>query len=216
MFRVSIASLILSNLVPLFGVLFFSWDVSTILILYWSENVIIGFYNILKMALAQQRSDQAKFSTGFKSSSIPQRLYLIGFFIVHFGIFTFGHAVFVFSFFGTKQPSFKNLLPALLSLFVSHGISTYVHFIKNGEYRRVTYNDLFFQPYKRVFIMHLAIIFGAWLSIIFKMPSMVLVVLVFLKITVDIYFHRKEHTMFSRRAEKKHLKNHRYKNESPS
>jgi hypothetical protein len=202
MFRVSIASLILSNLVPLVGVLFFSWDVATILILYWSENIIIGFYNILKMALAQGKSDQAKFPTGFKSRLIPQRLFVIGFFIVHFGIFTFGHAAFVFSFFGTKQPSFNNLLPALLSLFVSHGISTYVHFIKNGEFRRITYNDLFFQPYRRVFIMHLAIIFGAWLSIVFKLPFMVLVVLIFLKIAMDISLHRKEHIKFSRRAEK--------------
>jgi len=44
MFRISTGSLILSNLVPLFGVLFFGWSISTILILYWSENAIIGFY----------------------------------------------------------------------------------------------------------------------------------------------------------------------------
>jgi len=53
MLRISIGSLILSNLIPLIGVLFFGWDVSTILILYWSENVIIGFYNIFKMAMAR-------------------------------------------------------------------------------------------------------------------------------------------------------------------
>ncbi len=201
MFRISIASLILSNLVPLLGVFFFGWDVSSILVLYWSENVIVGFYNILKMSLAQGRIDPTKFTTSSKSNLIPQRFFLIGFFIAHFGIFTFGHAAFVFSFFGTNLPSFKNFLPAILSLFVSHGISTYVHFIKNDEYRKVTYSDLFFQPYKRVFIMHLTIIFGAWFSVLFKLPSMVLVVLIFLKIAVDILFHRKEHIKFSGRAQ---------------
>jgi len=196
MFRISIGSLILSNLVPLFGVLFFGWSVSTILILYWSENVIIGFSNVVKMAGSQGKADPTKFSIGQKPSQVPKRLFLIGFFLVHFGMFTFGHGAFVFSFFGTEQPTFKSLFPALLSLFASHGISTYVHFIKNGEYRRVSYADLFFQPYKRVVIMHLTIIFGAWVSLAFKLPSLVLVALIFLKIMVDILFHRKEHTKF--------------------
>lgn len=187
MFRISIGSLILSNLIPLIGVMFFGWSVATILILYWSENVIIGFYNVIKMALAKGEA---------RRQQTNQRFFLIGFFIVHFGIFTFGHAAFVFSFFGTENPSFNSLLPALLPLFISHGVSMFVHFIKNGEYRRVSFETLFFQPYKRVVIMHLTIIFGAWISLALNLPSMVLVVLIFLKISVDIFFHRKEHTRF--------------------
>lgn len=187
MFRISIGSLILSNLIPLIGVMFFGWSVATILILYWSENVIIGFYNVIKMALAKGEA---------RRQQTNQRFFLIGFFIVHFGIFTFGHAAFVFSFLGTENPSFNSLLPALLPLFISHGVSMFVHFIKNGEYRRVSFETLFFQPYKRVVIMHLTIIFGAWISLALNLPSMVLVVLIFLKISVDIFFHRKEHTRF--------------------
>jgi len=189
MFRISIGSLILSNLVPLIGAMFFGWSVSTILILYWSENVIIGFYNVIKMALAKGEA---------KRQQTNQRFFLIGFFIVHFGIFTFGHAAFVFSFFGTENPPFQSLLPALLPLFISHGVSMFVHFIKNGEYRRVSFGTLFFQPYKRVVIMHLTIIFGAWMATAFHLPSLVLVVLVILKISVDIFFHRKEHSRFAK------------------
>jgi hypothetical protein len=188
-YRISIGSLVLSNLIPLFGVLFFGWSVSTILILYWSENVIIGFFNVIKMVLAKGEA---------KKRQTYQRFYLIGFFIVHFGIFTFGHGAFVFSFFGTENPSFKSLLPALLPLFISHGISMAVHFFKNGEYARVSYESLFFQPYKRVVIMHLTIIFGAWAALAFNLPSMVLVVLVILKIAVDILFHKREHIRFSK------------------
>ena len=189
MLRISIGSLILSNLIPLIGVIFFGWSVSTILILYWSENVIIGFYNVIKMALAKGKA---------KKQQTYQRFFLIGFFILHFGIFTFGHAAFVFSFFGTENPSFQSLLPALLPLFISHGVSMFVHFIKNKEYERISFEDLFFQPYKRVIIMHLTIIFGAWVAIAFRLPSLVLVVLIFLKITVDIVFHKKEHHRFAR------------------
>jgi hypothetical protein len=191
MLRISIGSLILSNLIPLIGVLFFGWDVSTILILYWSENVIIGFYNITKMAMAKGEA---------KGPQTYKRIFLIGFFIVHFGIFTFGHAAFVFSFFGTENPSFKSLLPALLPLFISHGVSMFVHFIKNKEYLRVSFDKLFFQPYKRVVIMHLTIVLGAWIATAFHLPSLVLVVLIFLKITVDIFFHKKEHIRFSKES----------------
>jgi hypothetical protein len=193
MLRISIVSLFLSNLIPLIGVLFFGWSVSTILILYWSENVIIGFYNIIKMAMAKGKA---------KGPKAYERIFLIGFFAVHFGIFTFGHAAFVFSFFGTNNPSFNSLLPALLPLFISHGISMFVHFIKNKEYERVSFDNLFFQPYKRVVIMHLTIIFGAWVATAFHLPSLVLVVLIFLKITVDIFFHKKEHTRFSKESNK--------------
>jgi hypothetical protein len=193
MLRISIGSLFLSNLIPLIGVMFFGWSVSTILILYWSENVIIGFYNIIKMALAKGKT---------KMQQTDQRFFLIGFFIVHFGIFTFGHAAFVFSFFGTENPPFKSLIPALLPLFISHGVSMFVHFIKNKEYERVSFDNLFFQPYKRVVIMHLTIIFGAWAALAFKLHSLVLVVLVILKIAVDIFFHRKEHIKFSKEFNK--------------
>ena len=193
MFRISIGSLVVSNLIPLIGVLFFGWNVSTILILYWSENVIIGFYNIVKMALAKGET---------KKQPAPKRFFLIGFFIVHFGIFTIGHAAFVFSFFGTDNPSLQSLLPALFPLFISHGVSMFVHFIKNKEYLRVSFDSLFFQPYKRVVIMHLTIIFGAWVATAFHLPSLVLVVLVFLKITIDIFFHKKEHIPFSKEKKK--------------
>jgi hypothetical protein len=40
-------------MVPLWGVLFFNWDAFYLVFLYWSENLVIGFYNILKMLLSQ-------------------------------------------------------------------------------------------------------------------------------------------------------------------
>ena len=48
--NVSLLALIGANLIPLAGVFFFGWDVTLIVLLYWSENLIAGFYNILKMA----------------------------------------------------------------------------------------------------------------------------------------------------------------------
>ena len=48
---ITVLFLIAVNLIPLFGVLFFGWSLFSIMFLYWIENGIIGFFNILKIVL---------------------------------------------------------------------------------------------------------------------------------------------------------------------
>jgi hypothetical protein len=45
--------LVIANAIPIIGVLFFGWSLITILVLYWLENGIVGFWNVPKIALAQ-------------------------------------------------------------------------------------------------------------------------------------------------------------------
>jgi len=195
--RTSIASLIFFNSMPLAGVLFFGWSLSSIMILYWFENVIIGFYNVIKMAKAAGKTSKTKLYSGKKLVTSTQKLPLILFFIVHFGIFTLGHGVFVFVFFGKNLPSLPSLIPAALSLFVSHGVSYTNNFIKNGEYARVAFQDLFFQPYNRVLIMHVTIVIGAGIALLLESPTLILALLILLKTAVDVLSHKKEHMKFS-------------------
>ena len=49
----SIAVLLVANAIPLIGVLFFGWSLLTILVIYWLENGIVGFWNVPKILLAQ-------------------------------------------------------------------------------------------------------------------------------------------------------------------
>jgi hypothetical protein len=196
-FRLSIGALILFNLIPLVGVLFLGWNLSSIMILYWFENVIIGFFNALKMTKAEGTTPKTKLYSGRKPVTIAQKSGSILFFIVHFGMFTFGHGVFVFVLFARDLPAFSTLLPAALCLFVSHGISYAYNFIRNEEYKRVAFQDLFFQPYKRILIMHITIVIGAFIAFHFEQPTLFLVLLIFLKIVVDIFSHEKEHTKFA-------------------
>ena len=48
----AVVALIVANAIPLFGVLFLGWNVWTILTIYWLENGVVGFFNVLKMAQA--------------------------------------------------------------------------------------------------------------------------------------------------------------------
>ena len=50
----SIFILILANSLPLLGILFFSWDVFSLLFLYWLETIVIGFFNVLKISLQNE------------------------------------------------------------------------------------------------------------------------------------------------------------------
>ena len=50
---VAIALLIVANLVPLVGVLFFGWSLTTIVALYWLENGVVGAFALARMATAE-------------------------------------------------------------------------------------------------------------------------------------------------------------------
>jgi len=45
--------LVVANLIPLVGVVLFGWSLWTILVLYWVENGIVGFWTVPRILLAQ-------------------------------------------------------------------------------------------------------------------------------------------------------------------
>ncbi len=49
----AVVALLVANLVPLVGVLWFGWNVWTILTIYWLENGVVGVFNVLKMLHAE-------------------------------------------------------------------------------------------------------------------------------------------------------------------
>ena len=49
----STAALLIANVIPLIGVLFFGWSLLTILVIYWLENGIVGLWNLPRIALAR-------------------------------------------------------------------------------------------------------------------------------------------------------------------
>src|SRR5512135_1307407 len=84
--------LLLANAVPLFGVLLHQWTVFAVVLLYWGENVVVGGFNVLRMLFARPSEPIAQ----------AAKLFLIPFFCVHYGMFTFVHGMFVFAIFGDR------------------------------------------------------------------------------------------------------------------
>ena len=180
--------LILANLIPLAGVLLYDWNIGDIMLLFWAESAIIGFFNLLKMWVIGRWSI----------------LFLGPFFAGHFGGFMVGHLLFIYTLFlsGADNPDpsvnqvfadFILLWPALLGLAISHAISFRQNFLGRQEYLNTSVNQQMGAPYKRIVIMHVTIIFGGFMTMAFETPLLALVLLIGLKILVDVRAHISEH-----------------------
>jgi hypothetical protein len=215
--NIPLLALLAANAVPLFGVLFLKWDAFYVVLLYWAENLVIGFYNVLKMAFVKVNHPAEHLG----------KLFMIPFFMVHYGGFTAVHGFFILAIFSKDQqgppmgneswPCFFVFLQllfnvikhimltipptvrlAVLSLFASHGISFIYNYLIKGEYTRTNLQKLMGQPYARVVIMHITILGGAFLTMALGSPVALLLILVGLKTIIDIKMHLWEHKKFSK------------------
>jgi hypothetical protein len=193
----SVLVLILANLVPLIGVLFWGWDLLSLMLLYWMETGIIGVFAILHMAIVARW----------------WALYLVPFFVVHFGGFMTGHLLFLLAMFGSGQvtndleqlPEIlraevtqRGLWPAFAALGVSHGVSFVLNVLRkpkpvpdrHGAAPDTPHpQSLMLAPYGRVIVMHVTIIFGAMIAHALGSKAGAFALLVVLKIIVDVAAH---------------------------
>ncbi|MFA4817798.1 MAG: DUF6498-containing protein [Parcubacteria group bacterium] len=188
--------LIVVNFIPLVGVLFFGWSLFAILFLYWLENWVVGLFNVFRMAKAQGTTVRTNTEINNVLANKYSKVTLIPFFILHYGMFTLIHGVFVFAVFGPPDIPFWSMITAGASLFVSHTVSYFSNFIGKGEYKNISPDALFGQPYKRIVIMHLTILAGGFLVKGLGAPIMALVVMIILKTAIDLFSHFKEHEKF--------------------
>jgi hypothetical protein len=175
------------------------WNAAAIVIFYWAESPIVGFFNVLRMRRAQGSVRASGMTLNGRTVTEASRTSLILFFAAHYGFFTLGHGVFVFAVFGRQfEGSLRDLGIAALGLAVSHGISYRKNFIGGEEYKKVSFANLFWQPYSRIVIMHLTIIFGGALAGASGSPLPALILMVALKTLVDLASHLAERRKFLR------------------
>lgn len=203
--------LILANVIPLIGVLFFSWDTQTVIALYWIENLIIGALYIVRIGVASavQKSKQG--------------LFLIGFFCLHYGAFCSAHGLFLvkligfeeqvaavsnqsnfdglFSLFGnsvhTVSAMIEHLSPAItlgiVVILLSRSVSFIENFILRGEVFTSSPSKLMSEPYSQIMVMHVGLIAGAMVLTHLNDPVWLLAIIVVFKILVDYFQHVRRH-----------------------
>jgi hypothetical protein len=189
----SVLALVAANLAPLLGVLLLGWRLDEVIVLFWAESAVVGFYTLLKMAVVGRWLAP-----------------LAGvFFVGHFGMFMAIHFLFIYEMFvrgvhahGPEPGAlealagiFTPLWPALLALVLSHGVSFATNFLGRREYRGASISDLMAAPYRRVMLMQFTLILGGWGVIALENPMPALVLLIVLKVGADLYAHRRERGM---------------------
>lgn len=220
--RLSLVGLVAANLIPLAGVFAWRWDIATLVLLYWTENLVVGFYSILRIVLLPVKRSTGKLG---KALAVP-------FFCIHFGGFCAVHGLLLLQIFkigggsldsspGAAWPGpllFLQLLfgviaqlwrshpPGMewpvLALALSHGVSFVENHLNGGERATATLRSLMERPYQRILLLHAAILFGALPTLALGSPWPMLVLLVGIKTVVDLWLHtrtrRKAHTSASR------------------
>ena len=189
----SLMMLIFANV--LFGAFFLAegGEVAVLVWTYWSQSVIIGFFNFLRILT------QRKFSTkGLSSNGKPvlhtekARRKTAFFFLFHYGFFHFIYFVFLVSEVATVQIIYI-LIGALIFL-INHGFSFYYnHKIEKNIEKNI--GTLLFYPYIRIMPMHIMIVFGLF----FLDGSLSVFIFLLLKITADTAMHMLEHSIFNKK-----------------
>ncbi|MFL5681389.1 MAG: DUF6498-containing protein [Chloroflexota bacterium] len=211
---VAVVSLVVVNLVPLVGVLFWGWNLQSILVLYWLENGIVGLINVPKILLARGAGDVPTILKGV----------VAGFFLIHYGLFWLVHGLFVLTFlpmFASMSAGpmldpgagFDGTFPAIgvdvasaathgaggdaiagaaVLIAVSHLLSFLFNYVGRREYLTASPMRQAGAPYARVVVLHLTILFGGFISIALGNPIGALVALVALKIALDLGLHLRE------------------------
>ncbi len=209
----SAAALVAANVVPVLGVLFWGWQVLSVMLLFWLENVVIGLFNVVKILLAQPDAEQSDGSLPFPFALLGN-LFIAAFFTVHYGMFCAGHGLFIVTMFGKDRtaagPGFdipdlpavvadavlrNGLIWAAIALVVSHGVSFYANFLAPRAYEGAKAEDMMFAPYKRIVILHVVIILGGFFAMSQAGSVVPLLLLIGLKVAVDLESHRREHAV---------------------
>jgi hypothetical protein len=217
-FGVGTMLLIAANALPLVGILLWGWDAFEILVLYWSETAIIGFWTLFRLS-AFMLAPENSTATGWRRLLAPTAVGL--FFTLHAGIFMLVHFVFLWSLFSGDWASRINgpqsfvsvliigagLWVPLLALFIVRGLMTlYALFgdrlvrLRSGGRRQTlrpvpraaavepTEGNAIGGFYRRIIIMHLAILGGGFLAMLGSIAPLVLLVVV--KTVIDVRLSR--------------------------
>lgn len=181
--------LLLSNLITLVIAIVFHWSILTLLWGYWLQSVIIGLFTVVKLLMFGYRNKhQGLFLKAVRDSV---------FFTFHYGIFHAVYLLFLYFFstggatgFHFRQPDYIGIAFIGSLFFVNHFYS----FIKNYVWEKKTIasstNQIFLEPYKRIFPMHMTIIAAGFFSaLVPSAETPLIIVFLLLKTLADLKSH---------------------------
>lgn len=145
---------------------------ATVVWIYWFQSIIIGLFNFLFL-LTVKNFDTSNFTMNDKPVKAENKGCMAWFFLVHYGFFHLGYAVFLLVDFGVRSLDIQLLWIGVVAFF----LESIMNFIRQKQMeKRVSFqiSTLFFMPYLRIVPMHLMILLPAFFG---WQPSMLFLVL---------------------------------------
>lgn len=190
----TVASIIIGNLIPVFGVAFLGWDGAQILVLYWVENLILGVVTLPRILSARGAAQPE--TKGELNHPVGAGC----FFIVHYGLFCIAHAVFTFMLAADLARSSGDGQLGVLERTLGHSgfwwavlaIAVIQLVIQVREWwlpkawLGSTPSTEMFQTYGRVFVLHFTVLVGAWLMSRFEAPTSAILLLCLAKAALEL------------------------------
>jgi hypothetical protein len=191
--------LVAANLIPVYGVWFLGWSAKEAFIVYALETLLVGMMTLLKMAVITIfRKKDIWYNEG--SSTSVSGLFFMAFFTVHYGLFAAVQTT-IFSqsanitppgsgmmhfFFHWYEYINRDIALMLTGFIISYFATSFVPFIRNGEYKTVSMMRVMFQPYGRIFIQQFTVILGS-MFLGFGWDKGFILVFALAKIFFDVY-----------------------------
>lgn len=214
--RTGLVALVVANLFVALQTLQHEWGYYQTLLIYWSEVVILGAYNVARLMVvgifgARPLGTWAArwVDLGSRFNRFIYTAIGTGFFVVKFAAFALSVGLFVLLLPAFLRPgqggasihralvdAGPGLLTATGALCLSHGVSFVRNFLLGREYDRVSIVSLVFAPYARMSLVGAVLLLG--IAIARLVPALgqetaFAVVMVLLKLLADMVTHTLEH-----------------------
>jgi hypothetical protein len=176
------------NLIPIVGVIYFHWEPMAIITMYWLESLIIGFFHVIKILLSKGEIGSLEINGGKPQSQSYAKSFIAVFFPIHYGIFIGVQGVFmgVYTVLGDWMQDFPiTYLWGIGAIFISQSFGLFYSYLYKGVYKKLDLGALMFLPYPRVIVQQFVAIIGSFFTVFLSANMGALIVFIVIKIIVD-------------------------------
>ncbi|NYT06464.1 MAG: hypothetical protein GKC04_08915 [Methanomicrobiales archaeon] len=185
---VSTVALIATNMGVLVLALYQQWEIGPVIWIYWSQSVIIGFFQFFKiLSLRNFTTDDIRMNGAPVEPTRGTQWRLALFFAVHYGIFHFVYFVFLVLAVPPGPQATDLIVSGAALFFLNHALSFAINYRRDAQ-RLQSLSRVVAIPYARIIPMHLAVVF----SFLF-FSGFGLVLFMLLKTAADTVMHIAEH-----------------------
>ncbi|HEY4495249.1 MAG TPA: DUF6498-containing protein [Candidatus Paceibacterota bacterium] len=194
-------TLLFSNLITIFFATRDGWSLSTIMLIYWFQSVIIGLFNFIRILQLTEFSTNGLIINDSPAQPTKRtKIFIAFFFLAHYGLFHVAYLAFILSgsadglLNGKTDAIDVRLLVLTVILFFANHLFSFIY-NRPRDTKKQNIGSLMFHPYIRIIPMHITIVAGSIFA------SAMLPFFLILKTFSDVLMHIVEHRIIRRGQE---------------